>query len=100
MKRKANPRPAARRRSAIALIVQDKRWGKDAATLRLIRRAAGLALAARPSGPLRTSPAGGEENKTAQNLLLPRFMGRCHRRQRRGRLSLLFFLPTMRWLKN
>jgi probable rRNA maturation factor len=51
MTRKANPRAATRRRSAIALIVEDSRWRKDAATLRLIRRAVRLALAAPPSGP-------------------------------------------------
>src|SRR5215471_5920395 len=51
MKRKAKSRSAARPRSPIALIVEDHRWRREAATLRLIRRAVRLALTAPPSGP-------------------------------------------------
>ncbi len=48
MKQRAPRRAVARPRLAIALIVEEKRWRKDAQTLRLVRRAARLALTADP----------------------------------------------------
>lgn len=54
---KARPQRRAAKAPAIVLIVQDERWRKDAAALRLMRRAVRLALA-RPLFPL--APTGRE----------------------------------------
>jgi len=43
-------RTAARKTTAFAIVVEDERWRKDPATLRLIRRAARLALDHPPRG--------------------------------------------------
>jgi probable rRNA maturation factor len=68
MKRKAGSRLAIRSCAAITLIVEEPRWRKDAATLRLIRRAARLAVTAAPH-PMVAKRAAGAPDPTANILL-------------------------------
>lgn len=48
MRKKAPRRAAPRARPAVALVIEEKRWRRDVETVRLIRRAARLALTANP----------------------------------------------------
>jgi probable rRNA maturation factor len=98
MKRKTRTAPP---RTAIALIVEEKRWQKDQAALRLLRRAARLALGVRPLrsfGP--PLPQAVEEKRKRVKIFPPPFKGEVLAMRAEGAQAVTILLSNDARLKS